>query len=787
MAKAPEFQPILNQPSFRANVKEPIVSRMGGAGFESATGVLKDVAKVAVEEYQSSQVQGLRKQTEQNIQDYLATSPTRIRELEVEAAGLENAMKQFTQVPAPEGVTGEQIDMAYSGVQEELNKRLDMLRRAKEQGLVTGTDFTERVLKSTREAVAKNPGITRELLSAASQTLEIYGIQDRIRRDDALIKAQQDAGAKMQTELWNEADKRNIPVTYLADGTVDYDTLQRRIMKNRADAGAYTALDQISKTNTILDNDEVRDLVRNGLHYAAVTGAYNDVQQKVIAVFNDAKIPYANKVVTAKSIINEAKGKVRQGFSRYMGQAEIKEAASFFESQVDHLETSLESFKSGDDAKKFFSNEKTIMEDEQTINLLKGVDVARYKFFANILQTAGFANLAQTKDGQEFINNLVILSKDMLRDANPSANNYNKDPNARDSHFGVLLKNHLDAFTRNDFSTKDDFDKTVLGYIKGLKDPNVTSNPTDYFLRTEDLVKVFSDPKYANVMGTVSAEARGQLMENLATYSDQLALSMAQYIRTHPEENITLNVLKDGTMVATGASPQFNRDFISRINTTLGAYANVNGVSKSEASKTFYEEHFREAVTNPDGVGKVEGSNNPLNIMSRDGRTPEKYPTFEAGITATYTQLKRYFDGQGPAQGVPRQTVTDIINLWRPASARRGPTDIAQDAYIGAVSKEIGVGPRQKIDLNDPVLTAKLITAMARIEGNPVTMERVFNALPNKTAKMPKNLEVFDGKSFEEFVGNKDMTNPSVINSVIKYLEDFREKNATVKKPKSKE
>lgn len=734
MAKSPDFQPIINQPGFKAFVPEPIVSKTGGASFETLAGMAKDVGKTIIEGVQSSEIEGLKKQTAQHIEDYMASSPTRVKEVQVEAAGLENAMSQFTQVQAPEGMTGEQIDAAYSGVQAELDKKLEFLRKARDQGLVTGNDFSERVLKSTREAVAKNPGITRELMSSASQTLELYGIQDRIRRDDALLKAQQDAGAKMQTELWNEADKRNIPITYAADGSVDYDTLTKRIMKNRADAGAYQALDQIGKTNTLLDANEVREITNTGLHYAAVNGAYNDVSSKVIDVFNDPSIPYANKVATAKSIVLDAKSRVRQGFSRYMNDSQMKEAVTFFDTQSDHIVTALEAFKSGDDAKKFFANEKTILEDQQNINLLKNVDVASYKFFSNIMQTAGFANLSQTKDGQVFINNLVQLSKNMLADAKPTSADYEHNATVKDSKFGVLIKQHLEDFAKNDYSKAGDFNKVVSGYIKGMNDKEITPNVQDYFTKSEDLVKLMKDPKYNQVLGALDDDARSKVYEVIGTYNDQLAASMSQYIKMHPEQKITLSILGDGSLVATGGSTEFNRDYVGRINMGLGAYSNINGVSKQEASKTFYQEHFRETIMNPEKAGKGATYNNPLNLMKPDGSGIQQYKTIDDGIKATYGQLMNYYNGTGIAK-VPRQNVTDIIDLWRPESDRKGASDISQGDYINFVAKTIGVSPRQHLDLSDPVIMAKLISAMATVEGNPMSYERIFNSLPNRRAK----------------------------------------------------
>ena len=87
------------------------------------------------------------------------------------------------------------------------------------------------------------------------------------------------------------------------------------------------------------------------------------------------------------------------------------------------------------------------------------------------------------------------------------------------------------------------------------------------------------------------------------------------------------------------------------------------------------------------------GSNNPLNLKTKDAKSFRKFDTVEEGLKASTDQLFRYFAGEGPAKGKPTKSVKDVIALWRPSSDRQGEKDISQENYEKLVAKSIGVKP----------------------------------------------------------------------------------------------
>lgn len=755
-SKAPEFNQMMSSPDFKGKVTEPIVTRTGGLGFETAMGSVKALGEAGLEAYKGYNISSLEKQTKAEIDDYLSKSPTRIKEVELEAAGLEQTLKQF---PMSEAGDGASVDAAISGVQKELDSKLDFLRKAKDQGIMTPEMFTERVLKNTREAVARNPGIGRDLMSSAQQVLELSGIQNRITQDKALAKSAADSMSKMQMDIWNEADKRNIPVRYNSNGSVDYDLMLGDIQKNRAQLGSYELLKRNHEIGDIQSKEDVKMFTDKGMHYGAVNGAFGTLEEKLIALFNDTTTPYPNKVATAKSMADQASAEIRTYFAPYMNDAEIKSAAEFFDKRVTTLVTNMDNFKSGKDLKDYLVNQKSIMEETQNIELLKRVNMAEFKFISSVVKDAGFANLNQSADGRKLTNAFVTLSQDILRGAPIVASSYDKNPLIKDSIATTTLKSAISGVSDNTPESISTMNKAIKSYVDGINNPETTPTLNDFYTRAGDLVKVLKDPINASNLSKLDEVSRGQLTEIMNTYNDQTALSMGTYLRTHPNENITLSVQPNGTLVATGASEAFNRDIVGRINSNLSAYANLNGVSTKEASKSFYAEHYRDVLTTPDNTStKAKVSNNPLNLKDASAKGVRQFDTLEEGINASASQLTRYFEGKGVAGGKPRKTVTDIIDLWRPASDRKGEGDIAQKEYIDFVSKTIGVSPRQELNLNDKVVMSKLIAAMSTVEGNPLDSDRVFKALPKDVTKMPASDRIKAGAEFSDLTFGQQLT-----------------------------
>lgn len=104
--------------------------------------------------------------------------------------------------------------------------------------------------------------------------------------------------------------------------------------------------------------------------------------------------------------------------------------------------------------------------------------------------------------------------------------------------------------------------------------------------------------------------------------------------------------------------------------------------------------------------------NNPTNLRWAEGYGTHNtksgdfavFPTLDEGVLASAKQLQIY-----GTRGV--NTVRDIANKWAPSNEN----DTA--AYIRHVVKTTGINESEKLNLNDPVILAKLISAMASKEG----------------------------------------------------------------------
>jgi hypothetical protein len=80
------------------------------------------------------------------------------------------------------------------------------------------------------------------------------------------------------------------------------------------------------------------------------------------------------------------------------------------------------------------------------------------------------------------------------------------------------------------------------------------------------------------------------------------------------------------------------------------------------------------------------------------------FPTLDEGVLAAAKQLQIY-----GSRGV--NTVSDIAKKWAPSNEN----DTAE--YIRHVVKATRFGENEKLDLNNPAVLAKLISAMSQKEG----------------------------------------------------------------------
>ncbi|EBZ2755979.1 hypothetical protein D9P18_12890 [Salmonella enterica subsp. enterica serovar Pomona] len=125
-----------------------------------------------------------------------------------------------------------------------------------------------------------------------------------------------------------------------------------------------------------------------------------------------------------------------------------------------------------------------------------------------------------------------------------------------------------------------------------------------------------------------------------------------------------------------------------------------------------YDDPNKDIPPNKNGANRPDRNNNPLNLKATGNRRRDKdgfaqYFDPEEGWSAARNQLSLYYTRD------KLNTLQGIISKWAPSSENN------TKAYIDQVSKSMGVGANEKLDLSNPEVMAKLSAYMARHEGYP--------------------------------------------------------------------
>ncbi|BEM86834.1 hypothetical protein SME46J_13040 [Serratia marcescens] len=144
-------------------------------------------------------------------------------------------------------------------------------------------------------------------------------------------------------------------------------------------------------------------------------------------------------------------------------------------------------------------------------------------------------------------------------------------------------------------------------------------------------------------------------------------------------------------------------------------------------------------------------NNNPgnLNYVGQNGATLEEHATprfarfnsaFE-GFAALGKQIKAYYNGTSKAAGYQKlQSVEDIISRFAPASENN------TQSYINKLSKMLGVGRGDSLNIQDPQVLATLMNGITQIENgkNPYAPEMVLKAAQSAVGAGGSNSSVFN-------------------------------------------
>lgn len=595
---ATNFQQTMSDPN------APIHINPGVVGEPSAIpGLLGSALELGTEAYKNTQLRNQRLEQDKAInqlENYMEVEALDMDQVSAERNAADAIWKRYEDqevniFDTEEGVVDKDAK-ALNLLEESYGKSVEVLKKAKEQGVLSDSEFLARITKITREAVVKNPWMEAELYSSAQTHLKAMGISDLL---DTRAKAAKDMQANAEKEFnrWFNVYKENDmldkwnpqgnPAEWQA-GIIqeerakfelksgrralelgqqfDDATIRRMLDEGNALKFHNNDLQDIIKTTmkdlqanpqnldqAVASLEQVRDKRMAAFRVSLGTAAYSDKGKAIIA---DMRTDWDNAITT---LTNAGTGKVgterlKNLLSAVQARQELDlrstlnvEAVNMATKIVAAFEPAMRDlmFKKGLPAvKSMLGYVSKLMDGENTgakeAREIVGSGVANSVFEGIISQEKGFAD----RDGR------VAL----VRSA--EAINRQVESGQLDPKLGIPAVNAvLQATAQN------------AHLLKG--------QPTD--------------PEFTRQIVKAADLSMGQAVPEL--------MRVINAVATDPKDNIELDVLPNGSFIINTGDPkadaQFNSKFSSVVNNALDAYAAASGKSREQVAPEFYNKYLR--------------------------------------------------------------------------------------------------------------------------------------------------------------------------------------------------
>lgn len=636
------FSQTMSIPSYAAN---PVVDKSGliSNDISNLAGTLGFATELAGEFMKSSAVSGIEEAIKTNIEDYQKQSPTYIAQTNLDVKNMQDKLNDPTLK-----------ESEIPGIVKAINDKVGFLQTAKDQRKINEYEFTSRINQVTREALAKNPAFSKEILSKAQQTLDLNNIQQTIKLDTALYESQRKSIEEERKNLRELGEKFFImaPKVKDADGNeyLDYGALDREVRKAMEDERIAKNAERLVNTTKNLNEAQLQEIVNNNIHWSVVNSSYRNGLSQFNTLMKDPNLPLDKKVATLDLLANQMKLEFSTKFGKFYNKPEIKEAADFYTKQLDGLVTALKNDTTGKNYAEILETNSKINTKLSELELRNmGIDPVYTKTLSDLAPYLNKFNL-NPKLENDLINygNLTvtgILQKMQKGQANPKEqgtveNVFQKGSivlqnGEKLSINGGYLNSATTSISKGDATVVPVFKQSLdnyIGYINFDSDYLTTKDRTvqqkKQFIAMEEMFKQIGDPKFKEAAKYVDQYQASQLLKGVDEYNRVIYNNFMKYRVEHPNEKVRISQNWDGTLIATGGSEEFNTNYIGRINTALKAYSTLQGKNPNEVSNEFYTKYYQDIFTKnvselsmkvkPVEEGNIDLKNRPV-VKNADG------------------------------------------------------------------------------------------------------------------------------------------------------------------------
>ena len=233
-------------------------------------------------------------QAEQEAEDlrqqYQNTSPTAIAQLEEEKTRLEASME--TEGPAP--------------YQEELDTVINKLEMAKEQKVMSPSEFQYRANVAAEELMSRNPAYADEITAQMSNVYKRGGLNTLLKADLAAIDAQQKAQAAQMEVMTKFLDKQNISWRQRPEEVPYLFEKEQQYLRDREELSRM-----VEANERLSEEQKVEFLANMGDGVGGTNGLYIEAEKSFNLLFNklefiEDNVKNVDEQNDARQILTEA-------------------------------------------------------------------------------------------------------------------------------------------------------------------------------------------------------------------------------------------------------------------------------------------------------------------------------------------------------------------------------------------------------------------------------------------------------------------------------------------------
>jgi len=580
---------------YQGYVQQPIVDRsgaleaqadaqalvMGGTTLKNAYNLFDDYNKSNVLQGIAGQVEDLYKEQQDRS---LAGQQALAQDVLVSQDNLDQSLKGA-------GYTGDyplslntELDQQSRKVIEGIASKTERLTNARIQGGMDEIELERRLNALTREELARNPAYANEIITHVSKVSNLYGLTKEVKYDQALVDAmQKDAQASLK-EIRTELKERDIPTPLKPNGDIDYDRAQILIREEREAKLETDTLKRMRDEEGAVFAGQVNQLIKSGAHTRAKNQAVRVFRSELVNQLKNNTS--TDPQVIARTLMQNAKLDFQDLVSDLglpLNNVDIKAMVDSYQTEVEFVANTLVDMETGQYKKENTETVKSILENQQTVELLK-----KYPNAKELEWVFGIVNKSNLNAFQ-FPEVKAIFETGLLKYAQGNKSKTSFLPNEAGE---PVAKQHLETVTESAVKTKDQYTidrmkEGINSHLEILEGNDLT--PDEAFTVTSNLIKGLSTPESKAAMQFIKEpDTIGAMLQQVDNYKEVLNNNLEMYFRDNPNIEINPQFLGNGALVMGNAPRELNGRIIGRINEAFDAYVNITGKSPKEAQEEFY-------------------------------------------------------------------------------------------------------------------------------------------------------------------------------------------------------